>query len=138
MKPMAMMGKRRKGIGGQEVEFYVTMGNVDGKTAIITDDVMTSGSTLKLVDILLEHGAKDVYMAVTHPVLVSKCMDRLAASSVKELIVTNTVPVPEEKRAGGKVKVLSIAPLLARVIRNIHENRSVSEIFMQEKMVFAV
>jgi ribose-phosphate pyrophosphokinase len=136
--PMAVMSKRRKGVGGKEVAFFVSMGQVKGKTAIITDDVITSGSTLTLVEILLGAGAKDVYMAVTHPVLVKKCMERLLSSPVKELVTTNTIPVSEEKRLNGRVKVLSIAPLLAKVIRNIHENRSVSRIFAEEHIVFPV
>jgi ribose-phosphate pyrophosphokinase len=136
--PMAVMAKRRKGIGGKEVEFFVFMGNIKGKTVIITDDVITSGSTMKLVEILLDHGAKEVYMSITHPILAETALKRVAASPVKQLIVTNTITVPSSKQLNGKIKVLSIAPLLAKVIRNIHENRSVSQIFKEQHIVFPV
>jgi len=90
------------------------------------------------VEILLKAGAKEVYMAITHPILVGAAVEHLRASSIKELIVTNTVPVPVEKQLNGKVKVLSIAPLMAKVINSIHQNQSVSQIFREEHMVFPV
>jgi ribose-phosphate pyrophosphokinase len=136
--PMAVMTKKRRGIGGKEVEFFVSMGNVKGKTVIITDDVITSGSTMQLVDILLDSGAKNVYMAITHPILAENALKRIRESSVKQIIVTNTIQVPPTKQLDGKIKVLSIAPLLAKTIRNIHDNKSVSQIFKQQHIVFAV
>ncbi|MDD5190385.1 MAG: ribose-phosphate pyrophosphokinase [Dehalococcoidales bacterium] len=136
--PMAVMSKRRKGIGGREVEFFVSMGEVKGKIAIITDDVITSGSTMKLVDILLAAGAKEVFMAVTHPVLAASALDRVRSSPLKQLVVTNTIAVPENKLLGGKIKVVSLAPLLAKVIKNIHENTSVSQIFTEQHINFPV
>jgi ribose-phosphate pyrophosphokinase len=136
--PMAVMTKRRRGIGGKDVEFFVSMGNVKGKTVIITDDVITSGSTMKLVEILLDSGAKDVYMAITHPILAENALKRIRASSVKQIVVTNTIQVPLRKQLNGKIKVLSIAPLLAKTILNIHLNRSVSQIFKEQNIVFPV
>ena len=136
--PMAVMTKRRKGTGGKEVEFFVSMGNVKGKTVIMTDDVITSGSTMQLVEILLNSGAKDVYMAITHPILAENALKRIRESSVKQVIVTNTIQVPPTKQLDGKIKVLSIAPLLAKTIRNIHDNKSVSQIFKQQHIVFPV
>jgi ribose-phosphate pyrophosphokinase len=65
-------------------------------------------------------------------------MDLLRSSGIKELVVTNTVPVPQEKLASGKVKVLSIAPLLAKVVMGIHDNQSVSQIFREDKLEFPV
>jgi len=136
--PMAVIAKRRRGIGGRDVEFFVSMGQVKGKIAIITDDVITSGSTTKLVDILLASGAEKVYMAVTHPVLAAAAVDRVRNSPLKQLVVTNTIDVPEPKRLNGKIKVVSIAPLLAKVINNIHENISVSQIFTEQNINFPV
>ena len=135
---MAVMAKRRRGIGGRDVEFFVSMGQVKGKISIITDDVITSGSTTKLVDILLASGAEEVYMAVTHPVLAAAAVDRVRNSPLKQLVVTNTIDVPEPKRLNGKIKVVSIAPLLAKVINNIHENISVSRIFTEQNINFPV
>jgi ribose-phosphate pyrophosphokinase len=136
--PMAVMTKRRKGIGGKEVEFFISMGNVKGKTVIITDDVITSGSTMQLVENLLNSGARDVYMAITHPILAENALKRISESSVKQIVVTNTIQVPAEKQLNGKIKVLSIALLLAKTIRNIHENESVSQIFKEQHIVFPV
>ena len=136
--PMVVMTKRRKGIGGNELEFYDVVGNVVGKTAIVIDDVISAGSIIKEVEILFKAGAKEIYMAITHPILVGAAVKSLRASRIKELIVTNTVPVPEEKMAGGKVKVLSIAPLLSKVILAIHEHESISHIFREEKLIFPV
>ena len=136
--PMVVMTKRRKGVGGKELEFTDIVGNIKGKTAIVIDDVIASVSIVNEVEILLKAGAKEIYMAITHPILVGPAVASLSASSIKELIVTNTVPVPKEKLANGKVKVLSIAPLLAKVSSSIHGNRSVSQIFREEHMVFTV
>jgi ribose-phosphate pyrophosphokinase len=136
--PMVIMTKRRKGIGGKELELYNIMGDIEGKTAIIIDDVVTSGSIIQHVESLIGAGAKDVYLSITHPILAGPALERLRSNMVKELITTNTVPVPEEKKIGGKVKVLSIAPLLAKVITNIHQNKSVSQLFREEHILFPV
>jgi ribose-phosphate pyrophosphokinase len=136
--PVAIMTKRRKGIGGKDVEFFNIMGDVKDKTAIIIDDVIASGSIVKEADMLLKSGAKEVYLAITHPVLVGPSIEKLRQSELNGLVVTNTIPVPEEKLLDGKVKVLSIAPLLAKVIKNIHRNKSVSQLFRKEKLEFPV
>ena len=96
--PMVVMTKRRKGIGGKELEFYNVVGNVAGKTAIVIDDVISGGSIIKEMDTLLKAGAKEVYLAITHPILVGAATESLRASPIKELIVANTVPVPKEKK----------------------------------------
>ncbi len=136
--PMVVMTKRRKGIGGNELEFYDVVGNVAGKTAIVIDDEISGGSIIKEVETLFKAGAKEVYLSITHPILVGAAVESLRASPIKELIVTNTVFVPKEKLASGKVKVLSIAPLLSKVILAIHENDSVSQIFREDKLEFPV
>ena len=136
--PMVVMTKRRKGIGGKELEFYDVVGNIEGKNAIVIDDVISGGSIIREVETLFKAGAKDVYLAITHPILVGAAMELLCSSRIKELVVTNTVPVSQEKLASGKVRVLSIAPLLAKVINSINGNQSVSQIFREEHMVFPV
>jgi len=136
--PMALMNKRRRGVGGSKVEFLEIVGDVEGKTPILIDDVIASGSIAKQAEELVKAGSKEVCLAITHPVLVGPAMERLQSPAVKELIVTNTIPVPEEKRLGGKVKVLSIAPLLAKAIQRIHQNLSVSQVFIDEKILFPV
>jgi ribose-phosphate pyrophosphokinase len=136
--PMAIMTKRRKGIGGKDLEYFNIMGDVKGKIAIIIDDVIASGSITREVEMLSKDGAKEVYLCITHPILVGPAMDRLQTPALKELVVTNTVPVSDEKLRNGKIKVLSIAPLLAEVISNIHQNKSVSKLFLKEKIVFPV
>jgi ribose-phosphate pyrophosphokinase len=136
--PMAVMTKRRKGIGGNELEFYDVVGNIAGKTAIVIDDEISAGSIIQEVETLFKAGTSEVYLSITHPILLSAAVESLRASPIKELIVTNTVSVPQEKLAGGKVKVLSIAPLLSKVVLAIHDNDSVSQIFREEKLVFPV
>ena len=136
--PMAIMTKRRKGIGGKELGSYTVLGDVKGKTAVIIDDVIAGGSILKEVSILFEAGAKEVYLSITHPMLVGAAIELLKKSAVKKLIVTNTIPVSEEKLKCGKIEVLSVAPLLGEVIYNIHNNKSVSSLFLKEHLVFPV
>jgi ribose-phosphate pyrophosphokinase len=136
--PIAIMTKRRKGIGGKELGSYTLIGDVKDKIAVIIDDVIASGSICKEAEILNAEGAKEIYLSITHPVLVGKSIELLKASAVKKLIVTNTVPVPQEKLDCGKIEVLSIAPLLGQVIYNIHHNESISSLFLKEHLVFAV
>jgi ribose-phosphate pyrophosphokinase len=136
--PMAIMTKRRKGIGGKELGSYTVLGDVKGKTAVIIDDVIAGGSILKEVSILVEAGAKEVYLSITHPMLVGQAIELLKKSAVKKLIVTNTIPVSDEKLKCGKIEVLSVAPLLGEVIYNIHNNQSVSSLFLKDHLVFPV
>ena len=112
-----------------EANVLEMVGNVAGRTAIIVDDIISTGGTLiEAVDSLVERGARAVYAAVVHPVLSADAVERIRASALEKIVVTNTIPVPPEKR-GGKIEVLSVAPLLAQAIQRIHENRSVSELF---------
>lgn len=136
--PMAIMTKRREGIGGKQLKYFDIIGDVKGKTAIIIDDIIASGSITQLAEILIKAGAKEVYLSITHPILVGPALKLLRSSPVSELIVANTVPVVKEKLRGGKVKVLSIGPLLAKTIWNIYNNKSVSKLLREEKIVFPV
>ena len=128
-KPLVVMHKRREGV--DQVHTTHVVGDVEGKIPIIIDDIMASGSVLKQARDLIERGARpEVHFCVTHPVLLPSAMERLAAmDEVAELVVSNTIHVPPEmQQPHTKVRVVSIAPLLARVIRCIHRAESVSPI----------
>lgn len=125
--PMAIITKRRPEPDVSEVEEIV--GDVTGKTVIMIDDmILTGGSLYHGANALIQRGAKEVYAAATHPILCGTAVEKLNSSPLKEIVVTNTVPVPHEKR-GDKIKVLSVASLLGEAIQRIHEGRSVSELF---------
>lgn len=136
--PMVLMHKRRHGVGGSKLEVEAVVGDIEGKKPIIIDDLIASGSIHQQADTLMEHGAQPAIISVTHPVLTGQAPELLTRPSIDEVLVTNTIPVPEERRAGGLVKVISIAPLLASAILRIHERRSVSEVFSQQNLLFPV
>jgi len=125
--PLAIIDKRRPQPNVAEVMHVI--GDVQGKTAILIDDIVDTGGTLvKAAEALLSQGAKEVYAAATHPVLSDPGAERLQASPIKEIVVTNTIPLPVHKRVP-KIRVLSIAPLFAEAIRRIFEEISVSKLF---------
>ncbi|MDO8752103.1 MAG: ribose-phosphate pyrophosphokinase [Candidatus Wolfebacteria bacterium] len=140
--PMALMHKRRTGIGGTEVEVMETVGDVRGKTPIVVDDVTSSGSISEQAKTLAAAGANPCYILATHGVLIDKALERLADDCICEVVVTNTVPVPEwKKEALPKLHVLSIASTLAKAIAHIFNNESVSQEikkFAGENVPFAV
>lgn len=120
--PMAFVEKRRTGPQSQAL---TVIGDVRGKNAIIVDDeVDTAGSMTETVHILRENGVRDVYASFTHAVLSAPAVERLRAAGFKEVVTTNTVPIPPEKRFPG-LTVLSLAPFLAEVIRRVHAGQSV-------------
>jgi ribose-phosphate pyrophosphokinase len=126
--PLAFVEKRRRGDDPRAMATTL-IGNVEGKNVLIVDDeVLTAGSVTEAVKIVKEHGAKDVYMSFVHALLVPPAKERLSAAGVKEIVATNTIPVPEEKRLPN-MKVLSVASLLGEVILRAHEGRSVGELF---------
>jgi len=126
--PLAVMEKRRAA-NDDKAEIMTVIGDVDGKTAIIVDDeVDTAGTLTQAVCALHERGAKAIYAAATHAILSGNAVERLEASPLRELLVTDTLPLPSTLRSD-KIKVLSLAPLLARAISNIHTGMSVSELF---------
>ncbi len=124
--PLVVMHKRRSSFS--EAETTHVVGDIEGRTPIIIDDVMAGGSVLKQVDALYDVGAVgQCCFAVTHGVLLPAALERLAADDrIAKLVVTNSVPVPEEKRHP-KVEVLSIAPMLADIIDSIYHGESISE-----------
>jgi len=109
------------------------VGDLDGKTAIIIDDMISTGGTLvKASEAILGRGATSVITCATHGIFAAGAAQKLNDSPISEIVVTNTVPVPQEIR-GSKIKVLSVAPLLADTIRRISSNRSVSEIYVEQE-----
>lgn len=125
--PLGIIDKRRPRPNVAEVMNII--GNVEGKTAILIDDIIDTAGTITLAaDALVEAGAKAVYACCTHAVLSGPAVQRIQDSDIKELIVTNTIPLPEEKQID-KIKQLSVAPLLGKAIVRIHEKQSVSSLF---------
>jgi len=126
--PIALVDKRRDGNDDKAISSTI-IGDVKGKNAIIFDDEISTGGTLmETVNVLDKFGAKSIYAAATHGILAGDAIEKIKKSPIKELVVTNTVPVPEEKRID-KLKVLSIAPTFAEAIKRIHEERPLGEIF---------
>ena len=126
--PLAIVDKRRTDINVTEVMNVI--GDVSGRTCLILDDIIDTGGTLvKTVDALLEQGATKVYACASHAVLSGPAVERIAASRLEELVVSNTIPLREEAKRVEKIKVLSIAGLLGRAIESIHMETSVSTLF---------
>lgn len=127
--PLAIIEKRRLG-NNDQVETLNVIGNVDGKYALLFDDEINTGSTMiSACKILEEHGCKGVFACATHAVLPGDAAKNLAAvPNLEEIVITDTVPLPDDKRHP-KIKVLSIAPLLGEAIRRIHEGQSVGALF---------
>ena len=125
--PIAIIDKRRPRPNVAEVMNIV--GNVEGKTAIIIDDIIDTAGTISIAaSALIESGAKEVYACCTHPVLSGPAVQRINDSVIKELIITNSIALPEEKKSP-KIKQLSVARLLAETIVRVHEQKSVSTLF---------
>jgi ribose-phosphate pyrophosphokinase len=126
---LAIIHKRRDPKVPNEVKINEVVGEVEGRTCVIVDDMITTGGTIaKAADVLLDNGASEVIVAVTHGVLAGPAVDRLKNSRISEVVVTNTLPIPPEKRFD-KLTVLSIAPLLANAIREVFEDGSVTSLF---------
>ncbi len=126
--PLAIVDKRRTDINVTEVMNVI--GDVNGRTCLILDDIIdTAGTLVKTADALLEQGAKEVYACASHAVLSGPAIDRIRDSRLKEVVVTNTIPLREEAQKVGKIKVLSVAGLLGRAIESIHMETSVSTLF---------
>jgi ribose-phosphate pyrophosphokinase len=127
--PLAIVDKRRIDINVSEVMHLI--GDVAGRPALVVDDIIdTAGTLVKTAEALLEHGATKVFAASTHAVLSGPAVERLADSQIEEVVVTDSVPLNENAQKLGKIKVLSVAPLLARGIQSIHEETSISELFI--------
>ena len=126
---LAIIHKRRDPHVANEVKVYEVVGDVAGRTCILVDDMIdTAGTITKAAEALIENGAAEVVVAATHAVLSGPAVDRLKNSPITEVVVTDTLPVPDELRFD-KLTVLTIAPLLARAIREVFEDGSVTSLF---------
>jgi ribose-phosphate pyrophosphokinase len=126
--PLAIMEKRRVD-NHDNTELLNVIGDVEGKNALIVDEeIDTAGSLEKVIKALKDRGARDIYALSTHAVLSGSAVQRISESPVKQIAVTDTVPITPEKRIG-KIEVISIAPLLGEAIRRIHTGQSVGAMF---------
>jgi len=126
--PLAIVDKRRVDVNVSEVMHLI--GDVAGRPALVVDDIIdTAGTLVKTAEALLENGATKVYAACTHPVLSGPAAERIEKSAIEEVVVTDSVPMNDGARKLAKIRVLSVAPLLARGIQSIHEETSISELF---------
>jgi ribose-phosphate pyrophosphokinase len=127
--PIAFIHKTRDPLKPNEVVANRVVGEIRGRLCVVVDDMVDTGGTIaKAVRQLLDEGAADVVLAATHGVLSSGASERLVACGAREVIFTNTLPIPDEKRFPG-MTVLSIAPLLARAIEEVFEDGSVTSLF---------
>jgi ribose-phosphate pyrophosphokinase len=126
---LAFIDKRRpKGTFNESVAEEV-VGEVDGRTCILVDDMIdTAGTMCTAAELLKKRGAKDVYLAATHGVLSGPAMERIKAAPIKECVITNTIPLPETKKSDS-ITTLSIAPIIAKALDHVFEDASVSEMF---------
>ncbi|PXY26511.1 ribose-phosphate diphosphokinase [Prauserella sp. PE36] len=128
-RPIAFIHKTRDPDKPNQAVANRVVGEVRGRLCVLIDDMIDTGGTItKAADALLEEGAADVVIASTHGILSDPAAERLANCKAREVIVTNTLPIPEEKRFGN-LTVLSIAPLLARAIQEVFEDGSVTSLF---------
>jgi len=126
--PLAIIEKRRAE-NNDKSKIYNLIGDVKDKRALLVDDeIATGGSIISAAEMLMENGASEVYVGATHPIFSGNAIDRIKESSIKGVVITDTVPVPEEKRIG-KITVLPIAPLVAEAIRRIHTGMSIGAMF---------
>lgn len=129
--PLAVIEKRRS-LDGKGTETLNLIGDVRGKNVILVDDeIDTAGTLVKAIKFIREQGAAEITACATHAVLSEPAVERIRDSVLKELIVSDTIAITEDKirRSGGKLHVLPVAPLLANVIQRIHTGRSVGELF---------
>jgi len=127
--PLAIMDKRRVEMNVAEVMNVI--GDVRGRPALIIDDMIdTAGTLVKTTEALLDHGATAVSACCTHAVLSGPAVERISKSAISEVVVTDTIPVSPAAKACSKIKQLSVANLFARGIQSIHEESSISELFI--------
>jgi ribose-phosphate pyrophosphokinase len=129
---LAIIDKRR--VSGETVKTSHLIGDVNGRTVLMVDDMIsTAGTICSAVQLCKDHGAKQVYVGATHGVLCGPAIERLAAAPVDEIVVTDTIPVSAETLAAlPTLKVLSVSGLLAEAIHRIHNNESVSSLFLRD------
>jgi ribose-phosphate pyrophosphokinase len=126
---LAIVDKRRD--RPNEADVHRVIGDVEGRTALIVDDIVdTAGTLTKVTQAIKDAGAREVLASSSHAVLSGQALSRIEASPLSRLLVTDSIPLSEEKKKSPKIVVLSIAELLAKAIRNIHEEASVTSLFV--------
>jgi len=127
--PLAIIDKRREKMNVAEVMHVI--GDVSGRDCLIVDDLVdTAGTLVSAAEALIEQGATSVSACATHAVLSGKAIDRIEASSLKELIVSDSIPLSDQARKSAKIRQISVAELFARAIASIHDETSISELFV--------
>jgi ribose-phosphate pyrophosphokinase len=127
--PLAIIHKRRDPKVANQVKVHELVGEVEGRACVIVDDMIdTAGTIVQAAEALISNGAAQVIVAATHAVLSGPAVDRLKNSGISEIVVTDTLPIEEDKRID-KLTVLSIAPLIARAIREVFDDGSVTSLF---------
>jgi ribose-phosphate pyrophosphokinase len=127
--PLAFIHKTRDPLKPNQVVANRVVGDVEGRICLVVDDMIDTGGTItKAAEILVNEGAADVIVAATHPILSDPAIERLAGSKITEVVVTNTLQLSEAKQLD-KITVLSIAPLIARAIREVFDDGSVTTLF---------
>lgn len=127
--PLAIIHKRRDPSVPNQVKVHEVVGQVAGRTCLLVDDMIdTAGTIVQAAEALRDNGAADVIVASTHAILSGPAVDRLKNSGISEVIVTNTLPIPEDRRFP-QLTVLSIAPLIARAIKEVFDDGSVTSLF---------
>jgi len=126
--PLAIVEKRRLG-NDEKVEALTVIGDVKDRAVLIVDDeVLTGGTLVATAETVIEHGATDVYAAATHAILAGPAVERIEKAPIKQLVFTDTIPIPPEKKLPN-FTILSVAPLLGEAIRRIHTGQSVGALF---------
>jgi ribose-phosphate pyrophosphokinase len=129
--PLAIVEKRRTG-NDDQAELKNVIGEVEGRTAVIIDDeINTGGSLIETVNALIAEGARGVYSCATHGIFSGSAIDRINASALKQVIVTDTIPLPEDTESD-RITILSVAPLFGEAIKRIHRGESVGALFTSE------
>jgi len=127
--PLAIIHKRRDPSVPNQTKVHELVGDVRGRTCVLVDDMIDTGGTIvQAAEALFENGAKDVIVTATHGLLSGPAVERLSNSGITEVVVTDTLPIPEEKRFD-RLTVLSIAPLIARAVREVFDDGSVTSLF---------
>jgi ribose-phosphate pyrophosphokinase len=127
--PLAIVDKRR--VAMDQTEVMNVIGDIQGRAALMVDDIVdTAGTLVKTAEALQRHGAERVFAACTHAVLSGRAIERLCHSPIEEMVVTDSIPLRPEAAQVSKIKVLSVAELLARGIHSIHEETSISALFL--------